>query len=214
MKQVKTFKSSGVTFNVVNELPTQVKNQFLKVVNEYLVLGGQDLDRVENILEFIAGGACGKVFALGEDYIVKINTFGWNSRTRDGQILHELQGVPFIPKIYWYSDDNRFMIIQRIKGQTVHDYRFRPKFTPKKEWSQEAHEKACQEAFDMAMDRGWTMNDCHDSNTMIDEEGNFWVVDVGLFKDEDSWSFGCGDLGDIIEAGYSIMNGIDKLQAV
>ena len=184
---MKTYKSSGVRFNIVNELPTEVKNKFLKVVNEF-IQGQNDFDRVEAILDYIAGGACGRVYDLGKGFVVKINKFNWGANTPDGDILKDLQGVPFIPKVYWYSEDNRFIVVQKIDGVTTGSYN--GDFIFQKKWEQETFKQMAQKVYEQCKERGWVPNDIHGGNCMIDRQGNFWIVDVGLFKRIDEDYFG------------------------
>jgi hypothetical protein len=198
---VKTYKSSGVKFNIVNELPTQVRNRLLKTVNEF-IQGRNDFDRVEAILNYIAGGACGKVYDLGDGFVVKINKFGWRSDTPDGDILKDLQGVPFIPKLYWYSEDNRFIVVQKIDGVTTSNYSFEP-FMFDKPWNQEDFEEMAHMVDEMCKERGWVLNDIHGGNCMIDRKGNFWIVDVGLFRRADDIYLGDG-LGDLLWEGKKV----------
>jgi hypothetical protein len=206
----KQFKSSGVTFKVVNELPTPVRNTILKAVNEF-VQANMNFEKVDNILNFIAGGACGRVYDLG-DYILKVNkNSGLAENCKDGQIMNDLQGVPCIPKLYMYSEDNKYMVVQKIDGQTMSDFNWSPKFLPANHetFSREKHEELVVNAYEMAEERGWVMNDCHQYNTMIDKQGNFWIVDVGLFKSTDSM-FPFGDKHDLISHGRAIENGIEE----
>jgi serine/threonine protein kinase len=199
---MKTFKSSGVRFNVVNELPTPVRNKFLKTVNEFLQ-GHNDFDRIENILEYIAGGACGRVYDLGDGFIVKVNKFGWRTDTPDGDILKDLQGIPFIPKLYWYSEDNRFIVVQKIDGVTTGNYM--GEFLFHKELNFDKFKQTAEKVSEMIEERGWVLNDIHGGNCMIDKQGRFWIVDVGLFRKVDDFSWGSG-LADLIGEGERIVH--------
>lgn len=199
---MKTFKSSGVRFNVVNELPTQVKNRFLKTVNEFLQ-GNNNFDRIDNILEYIAGGACGRVYDLGDGFIVKVNKFGWRTDTPDGDILKDLQGIPFIPKLYWYSEDNRFIVVQKIDGVTTGNYM--GEFTFHKELNFDKFKETAEKVSKMIEERGWVLNDIHGGNCMIDRRGYFWIVDVGLFRKTDDFHFGSG-LTDLIGEGERVVD--------
>lgn len=200
---MKTYKSSGVKFNVVNELPTQVKNKFLKTVNAFLQ-GHNDFYHIENILEYIAGGACGRVYDLGDGFIVKVNKFGWRTDTPDGDILKDLQGVPFIPKLYWYSEDNRFIVVQKIDGVTTGDYL--GQFLFGKELDIEKFKEIAKEVYSQAEERGWILNDIHGGNCMIDRQGRFWIVDVGLFQKADSCHYGESGLYDLISEADRIVH--------
>ena len=144
----------------------------------------------------IGSGACGSVYAIGLDYVVKAND-GWYSgdgNTRDGQILEQLQGVPMIPTIYAYSEDNRYMLIQRIKGETIDrftDYDSRLAQTLKDthlEFNQTEWLKQSELFYEKAFERGYAPHDLHSENVMIDSQGRLWVIDVGLFRNPTRYS--------------------------
>ena len=177
----KTSKVCGVSFNIVNELPQKVTNKLIRTVKTMKDSDYQGFEEVETILRYISGGVCGKIYDLGGDFILKINEFSWNSNTYDGDILRDLQGIPLIPKVYWYSDDNRFIVIQKINGRTVRDY-FQSPFILKKQWVHAAFKEIAEKTVSMCLKRGWVVNDMHSGNCMIDYLGEFWIVDVGLFK--------------------------------
>jgi hypothetical protein len=204
----KKFKSSGVTFNEVNKIPTKVRNTILKAVNTF-IQEEQRWEQLDNILQFIAGGACGRVYDLG-DYILKVNrSNGLAESCKDGQILADLQGLHFIPKLYWYSEDNRFMVVQKIDGQTTGDFRLSPDFLPKNDFKvdRQRWEEVMEKVYEEAKERGWVMNDIHSQNTMFDKDGRFWIVDVGLFRETGYWG---GDLRDLQWQWDDIMEGMDK----
>lgn len=181
VKVIRTEEISGVKFNIVNELPTQVFQKLKEVVESYFE-GGESspLDKVGEFLRFIAGGACGSVFELGEEYVLKVNLGSWDE-LKDGSVLFDLQGVPHIPTLYCYSEDDTFIVSQKVKGQTFREFTTRPNFVPKGFPEREEYKKQVVEFLEACTERGWVAHDCHMSNVMIDENGEFWVVDVGLF---------------------------------
>ena len=199
---MKTFRSSGVTFHLVNDFPTDVKNKFLKVVNEYL-MSNEDFSRVDNILKFIGGGACGKVYDLGDGFVLKINHFEWYSESADGEILRDLQGIPFIPKLYCYSDDNRFMVVQKIDGMTTGSYR--GEYIINKRLDAEKFTRYAKMVDQLIRERGWLMNDIHLGNCMFDRQGQFWIVDVGLFKPAGEHDYS-DELQNLIQEGYRVIH--------
>ncbi|WP_216614972.1 hypothetical protein, partial [Pseudomonas aeruginosa] len=103
---------------------------------------------------------------LGEGFIVKVNKFSWRTNTPDGDILKDLQGVPFIPRVYWYSEDNRFVVVQKIDGVTTGNYM--GEFLFGKELDFDKFKKVAEEAFSKAYEKGWVLNDIHGGNCMID----------------------------------------------
>lgn len=198
---MKTYKSSGIRFNIVNDLPTQIKNRLLKSVDEFLMNGSNFL-YIDKLLKYIAGGVCGRVYDLGEGYILKVNKSDNLVSTPDGDILKDLQGVDFIPKVYWYSQDNRFIVVQKIDGVTTGSYH--GDFLFKQTWKQKEFEKRVHKAVNDMQARGWFPNDIHGGNCMIDKQGNFWIVDVGLFKDlSKSKKLGSG-LSDLLWQGKRV----------
>lgn len=138
-------------------------------------------------VKYLAKGACGFVYQLCEDYILKVNDVGTNfslDRLKDGQIMEALQGLPFIPTLYAYTPDNKYIVMQRIKGGTTGDFRWNEKMQEKyrpKEFDTDMMFEMAKELYTGALERGWVLKDLHGENTMVSPEG-FFVVDVGLFK--------------------------------
>ncbi|AYP68763.1 hypothetical protein BpsS36_00057 [Bacillus phage vB_BpsS-36] len=201
----KQFKSSGFTFKVVSETPQSVLNQFNKVVNAYAHDNG--VESLRALLDFIGGGACGKVFDLGNGYVIKVNDGNWTNTTRDGEILEALQGLPFIPKLYAYSLDNKFMLVQKIEGQTLSSWH-----CGRDQWSGKSKEELLKdyETFRAGcLERGWRAGDMHESNMMVDAN-SFWIVDVGLYKE---WEEGQGEGWCFNDIEWSLKRLSDSAQA-
>ncbi|TWJ39616.1 hypothetical protein CHCC5027_3529 [Bacillus paralicheniformis] len=199
-------KSIGkLEFNVVNELSIEIEEKLRKAIELHT-----SFEKMKNVFKFIGEGACGEVFALSEEHILKINTSRFaNEHTPDGTILNDLQGVSFIPKLYCYSTCNRFIVVQRVKGVTVRQYldgrdNF---FMPSSLDSERDHLNKVKQFTKDCAKRGWYPNDAHKSNVMIDYKGNFWVVDVGLFQtdvyDTDDSEY------DLVRYWYSVVSTID-----
>lgn len=192
---VKVIKSSGKEIKVVQEVATQVLNQFKRFIN-------LDLFRQEGLpaheamgLERLGGGACGKVYDFGE-YIIKVNASNGWAVCKDGDILADLQGLPLVPNLYAYSTDNKYLLIEKVKGKEVGDYlgwgaSKLPAPFPKETWKEKL-----ERFYEGAKERGWLPNDCHQGNSMLDDKGNFYIVDFGLFKKADRLDG--DDYGDLI----------------
>jgi tRNA A-37 threonylcarbamoyl transferase component Bud32 len=193
IKECTVQKVCGVSFRFINRLPEEAIEKLVQVVQAFEELKqGGDWDKIDAILNFIAGGHMGRVHDLG-DYILKVNRPNRQRQynNRDGYILEQLQGIPMIPTLYAYSEDNTFMVVQKIKGETVMEICCEENFTPSK-WNYSEQEALLDKANDEIEKRGWVMDDMHWGNCMIDEEGNMWMVDVGLFHEEDEEGWGKG----------------------
>jgi hypothetical protein len=183
---MKTFKSSGLTFKIVNEAPKQVWNRFISAVNGFKMTEDEDEIKIFNeVVRKLAGGACGRVFDLGfgSGFIMKANRDnGLGGGCKDGEIMEALQGLPLVPKIYAYSECNRFMLIQKIDGKALMNMYGDTKDIDLSNYNREELEKKIHAFYEGATERGWVPNDMHDGNSMVDKKGNFWVVDFGLFR--------------------------------
>jgi hypothetical protein len=134
----------------------------------------------------LGSGHFGKVYDFSEEYVLKINNpnqmnyGGYN--VRDGYIMEQLQGIAIIPQVFLYSVKNEFILIQKIKGKTCTELVESGEVKQFKDiidfhWTKTFIEKCAEEV----EARGWKLADCHGSNCMIDENGKFYIVDVGLF---------------------------------
>lgn len=188
-------KVAGVTFKVVNELPQEVIGKLVEALQSIH-------NHLQPELPRLGGGACGQVFDLG-GYALKID-YGWDGG-QDGKILEDLQGCPFIPKLYMRSENKKFTVMQKIDGQTVASFCHSPEFSFDNWMSEEDFKRACEIAVREINDRGWAPEDMHHGNLMIDREGKFWIVDVGLFSREINYS----ELGSIVFSWNNITKGLE-----
>jgi len=190
-----TFK--GQVFNISEAATPEMILEFFSVVeinedywNDRKL--GNKPSRVSDHYTYIGGGACGAVYSISEDVCMKVNgRDSLGSSCRDGQVMRDLQGLPFIPTLYAYAEDNEYMMMQKVKGATTSKWRMDRPF-PLQELK--ATEQAIRDFYEGCKDRGWLPSDIHGANVMVDEEGGFWVVDVGLFKTTDRWTSGLEDL--------------------
>jgi hypothetical protein len=176
----------GVNFRYVRQLPVEVFNLVCQAVTSFEAMRGEwnEFQEVNNLLgDPFASGHFGNVYALSDDYILKIEKpmHKGSYNTRDGKILEDLQGIAMIPQIYMYDDNNDYMVIQRIKGQTCGGYQRDPEFDLPKDFDLEWTKAMIKNTAQEIEARGWRIADAHAGNCMIDHEGNFWIVDVGLF---------------------------------
>lgn len=187
---------AGTQFVLVNSMPTHASAERLgKLVATFEETN--DHFKLEHFAEYIAGGMFGKVYDLGDGMILKVNTHQ-NTQARDGQIMHSLQGLPMIPKLYCYSTDNRYMVVQLIDGDTVSGFTHGRGFMLNQPFDEKQADLYCETLFDEAKSAGWFVNDIHNENVMIDKDGRLWVVDVGLFLNKHHYS-NRAELGDMEE---------------
>jgi hypothetical protein len=146
----------------------------------------------------LGSGHFGKVYNFSEEYVLKINNpnqmnyGGYN--VRDGYIMEQLQGIAIIPQVFLYSVNNQFILIQKIKGKTCTELMESGEVKQFKDiidfhWTKTFIEKCAEEV----EARGWKLADCHGENCMIDENGKFYIVDVGLFDNIEEVESGFGE---------------------
>lgn len=181
-----TLEDKPVTknFTVVNELPADIMEKVEEAVKAY---HKGTWRKVHDVLTLIGAGFCGTVWELSDEYALKVDKGTYSSGTRDGEIMHALQGLPMIPKLYMYSEDNRFMVVQRIKGVDVRKYRNGEAGFTLRSFAKGKFQRLVDQFTIDVLKRGWIPTDLHDENTMIDTDGNFWIVDVGIFDPMSEW---------------------------
>lgn len=175
----------GVEFKSINEIPNEV---IAKVV-QLVALSEKEYDIPEYIYTKLGSGACGGVWELNDEFVLKINEENefTLSDLQDGIVLEELQGLPLVPKLYAYSTNNKYIIIEKIHGLTCsfftnermarkHGVSLTSSFNAN-EWVRKAEEFYCG-----ALKRGWHPDDVHGGNMMINTKGEIVVIDFGLFK--------------------------------
>ncbi|WP_404459347.1 hypothetical protein [Sutcliffiella horikoshii] len=128
-----------------------------------------DLSKLEKI------GKTGNVYALNDEQILKVFT---SEKSNSGKILNDLQGLPFVPKIYEYGED--WLIMQRIKGNILwfHQKGF-SWFNVKLNYKE--HKKNTLDFIDGSIAKGWMPEGLHQFNVMMGEDGKLYVCDVGRF---------------------------------
>lgn len=173
---------SMVHLNIVNKLPIDV----MKIINQILEISTNDgyffhekISILSDDYSILGRGACGCVFNVS-GYAVKLN----QDEGRDGRVLHELEGLPFIPKVYLYDDENSIIVTDIVDGLTIKDYKNgKGDFPLSFKKLDEQFEKIEQFIKDSA-NIGYLPNDLHFENIMIDKLSNVWIVDVGLFMED------------------------------
>jgi hypothetical protein len=177
----RTVKLCGMDFTMVNELPEEAIRKLAEVLPTYHNSGG-DYDVLRRFLKYLGGGYCGVLFHLTEDLVLKVESGNYHG-ARDGKMLHELQGLPFIPKVYLYNEKHNITVIEKVKGCTVREYIQGGADFTLLNWDTDT---LLQQVKDMIQEsylqRRVTLGDLHSSNLMVDKEGNFWVVDAGCFE--------------------------------
>jgi hypothetical protein len=204
---------AGVEFTQVQELPMEMYELVGRAIQAYRSADPREwnhMDAIECVLgEPISEGHFGCVFNLGDDFILKVEK-PWNKHdfgyvSRDGEILEDLQGLPCIPQVYIYDSSNDFIVIQKIKGITVKEYVDIEGFELPENFNYEYAVNLLEDCDRLAKQRGWKIADAHRNNCMIDYEGNFWIVDVGLFDHIESvnkgWQESCGKHVDLALKG-------------
>ncbi|AVO23072.1 protein kinase [Bacillus phage Anath] len=189
--QTNEFTVEGIKFKSINAVP----NDAMAMVVQLIAVNEQELPIPRYMFERLGRGHCGGAWAISNDLVLKVNEINNRAdieleRFVDGECLEDLQGLPLVPKLYAYSYDKQYMIVERIHGMQVGECEHNmnnftaqlgvsvvPKFWNWKKWIDLACEfnRGC-------LQRGWIPNDLHGENVMIDKAGNLTVIDYGLFK--------------------------------
>lgn len=177
------FTIKGLEFKMVSEFPVEV---FTKLHDIVTMNEEGQLARLRSEFEQLGSGACGTVFKIAEGYALKVNFTGfcsWDSdELQDGVILEALQGVPLVPTLYTYEQDNKYMLVQLIDGITIKDAgRGELPSLGLKEFDSAGFMRKAEDFYKEAVKRGYYPKDLHNENVMVDRSGAVWVVDVGLF---------------------------------
>ncbi|PIC71136.1 hypothetical protein CSV77_03600 [Sporosarcina sp. P16b] len=151
-------------------------------------------------LKLIGWGAEYRVYVIDNEMVLKVST-GYHFQNH-GIILEELAGRPFIPKVYDYCEHGKWYIMQRIQGS---DLFFRP-WIP---WFeiQFDYEKFCEDVQEFSKvfnEYDFVIHDLGRDNVMIDQDGDFWIVDVGGFTQRGEYD--CkNEISELIEHGRWVL---------
>jgi len=147
---------------------------------------------VEKRFRELGKGTCATVYAINDELVLKVNDKVESECVRDHQALKSLQGLPFVPTLYAYTTDGKYLIIERIKGHTL----LNPK-NIKIRFNRNELRKQMEGFVDGCFQRGWIPYDIHEGNVMVSSRG-FYIVDFGFFRRKDSnkeplssYSVGC-----------------------
>jgi hypothetical protein len=137
-------------------------------------------------LEELGSGHFGNVYAY-KDYAIKV-IHRPSSRNRDIEVAKEICHLPFIPTMY-ADIDREVIIYERIEGTTLSKYlaNDRDNSLNLSEKTIVQFEKQMYEIIRL----GWSPDDLHGDNIMIDKEGNLIFVDLGYFVKHNKDFCGC-----------------------
>ncbi|MEQ3591563.1 hypothetical protein ABM560_07320 [Bacillus albus] len=147
------------------------------------------------------------VYALNDDSVLKVSN--GHHIQNSGRVLEELQGLPFIPKVYDYGED--WLIMQRIYGSTMFGYG-RGWSWFRVQYDYENHKNNALNFCDDCMKKGWIPKDLNVGNVMIDIEGDFWIVDVGSFIKTEESVFPSKQYKKLLGYGRIILNSYEHIQ--
>ena len=101
---------------IVNPLGEELFESIVEVIRK----AEKGLDSIDNYYDELAQGTCGTVYAINEELVLKVNDLVYSLKyVNDHIVLESLQGLPFVPTLYAYTPDGKYLIIQRIKGLTL-----------------------------------------------------------------------------------------------
>ena len=166
---------------VVNPISSSDLTELVKMINSKEI----------RQLASLGSGGFGEVWEY-KDYAIKYlydlnreDYSNWivdeeNFEATDTKVLKRLQGYDFVPKFYSVID-KRYLIIEKIEGETVDDYTYVPRNESNNYINPEFIEKY-KESLRTILKIGYMPNDLHKGNVMIRKDSGLPViVDVGLF---------------------------------
>lgn len=143
----------------------------------------------------IGRGTAFDVYALNESEVIKIrrkNSFGIREGDYSEEILINLKGMPFIPKVYETSNTNEYHIVQRINGYELFDFTVKNKKIAKKipsvefinnsYFNFEKYIENLDRFFIECIKKRYKPIDLSSQNVIIDYEANVWIIDFEGFK--------------------------------
>lgn len=139
------------------------------------------------------------VFELDSERVLKVSR-GYHL-SNSGRILEELQGLPFIPKVFEYGED--WLIMQKIVGLHYNLYASGYSYFAKK-YSYEQHRMKTLAFCKGCLEKGYVPRDLGATNVMIDTKGDFWIVDVGAFIKKDYSTIPYKLMKSLLMAGKSL----------
>jgi Mn2+-dependent serine/threonine protein kinase len=131
---------------------------------------------VEKRFRELGKGTCATVYAINDELVLKVNDKVESECVRDHQALKSLQGLPFVPTLYAYTTDGKYLIIERIKGYTLIDLN-----VVKIRFNRNVLLEQMKQFVEGCFKRGWIPNDIHEGNVMVSPRG-FFIVDFGFFR--------------------------------
>jgi hypothetical protein len=163
-------------WKVVNPLD----NKLFESIKEVIYKAEKGLDSIDNYYDELAQGTCGTVYAINEELILKVNDLVFSlQQVSDHITLESLQGLPFVPTLYAYTPDGKYLIIQRINGQTISELGLGNKLSAY-QFDYDELKEQFKEFVAGCLERGWIPNDLHGGNVMACPQG-VYVVDYGYF---------------------------------
>ncbi|KJE27939.1 hypothetical protein LG52_40 [Geobacillus kaustophilus] len=162
-------------WKVVNPL----NNELLESITEVIRKAELGLDSIDNYYDELAQGTCGTVYAINEELVLKANDLVYSLKdVNDHIVLESLQGLPFVPTLYAYTPDGKYLIIQRIKGLTLWELELN---NNPYQFNYEELKQQLKKFVAGCLERGWIPNDLHAGNVMACPQG-VYVVDYGYFR--------------------------------
>ncbi|PFJ51311.1 hypothetical protein COI99_16295 [Bacillus cereus] len=160
-------------------------------------------------LQKIGRGLEYTVYALSNELVLKVSNGGhWQN---SGEVLIDLQGLPFVPKVYECGNKGEYIVMQRIYGNTLNLYAYGYSWF-RVQYNYEEHKRKTLDFVEGGAEKGWVPRDVHIGNTMISEEGDFWIVDFGLFEKKNNSIYASNQIQNLLNKGRSIVNAYDYIQ--
>lgn len=153
---------------------TQEKNSEIKVLGEgaySVVFGYKDI-----AVKFYKDRA-----NMSKCYVINSCRVSRNTdldpEKNDAEILKDLCGIDAIPELYY--SNKRYIIVERIIGKTIQE-----KIYNNEKIDENKHNSLYEDMNKNIINIskiGYVINDMHDGNVMITDNGKLKIIDVGLF---------------------------------
>ena len=118
------------------------------------------------------------IYDLNNGMVLKVNSTKTNFKA--GEKLKDLQGLPFVPNIHYFSTDGKYIIMDKVNGVPIHYYQKASWFAVKN-FSVKKHNEKVKDFINGSISKGWFPNGLSSFDCMVVEDGTFWFTDVDYF---------------------------------
>lgn len=164
------------------KMAKKIDQQLVKLILELHKIDEYDRSKEGSYIinsKLVGEGLYGTVYELSDELVIKIFkrqrelSCEETVQNQDGFILKDLEGISCFPKVYEYS--KKYMIVERIKGISIHDY-----MGEENEGTVKRTLEAFFEDWFEIFKRGYYPADLHEGNLVVVNH-QIKIIDVGYF---------------------------------